>query len=294
MPTHEAPGDVQTVDELIALLYLEPEYRLVLAEGRHDALLINWFLTENDVVVSVNAVSDRLVVTREEVGEEHIDYGEREKLLTVGEKVAVHPDIRNQLTVVVDSDWRDAVGPEIVNRECVIYTDFPALEHYAMEPAPFERFMALGIQAVPEIVADVWADILPALLDVAAVRLTLRGSGIALVPKYPELCQFGEAGGADVRELLRRSMARHPPSTWPGSLDELCRIADGYLQLLRAAEHLGRGHDLAPLLIRRFGWVNHLAIPETVERLMRGALRAEELGSFSMFQRLLERTAAAA
>lgn len=288
----EAPGDLQTIDDLLALAEFEPELRDVFVEGRGDVHFFGWYFDERGLEATVLAVSDRLYIPRDQIALDAIEYGEREKLVTLARRVSSElPPGQKRITVILDADWQDVTGPVLIHRDCVLVTDFPSMEFYFFTESTMERFQRLGLARQPRPFADVQLSLSGALLDVAAVRLVLRGSRVGCTGKFVELCTLSPSSGADIREILQRSLSGAHASERPANLDSLVEWASDYRQMLVGAAHPGRGHDLAPMLIALFGLRNELAKVEVVEKLMRSTARADELDDFPLFVELRVRLA---
>lgn len=291
----DPPGDHQTIEEFLALLRLDPDFSIVVVEGRTDAAFYGQYLRSVDVDMTVTSVGDRFTISREECAPFSKDFGEKTKAVALA--IRVNNEIgsaQNRITVLVDADTSASLGPILVSSGCLISTDLPSLEHYSMQQAPFARFTAFGVRKAeaPNSV-QVTASIGGALRALSAIGATLHDHGVRMTDKAISFCST-EAGviRVDAPKVIERSLASH---AWNGRarLDapELLSICAGYLRIFEESKHPGRGRDVAPLLILLLKLGKPFNNPEVVEALLRASLHPDDLHEWPLFSKLRSRYA---
>jgi hypothetical protein len=287
-------GDLQTLEELITRVELEPTMKDLYVEGPGDVAIMEAVLAHAGIKAKVYAVKERLDIRRDQVEEYSEDYGNRSLLVTAAAVLETRLGVaQTSVLCVIDSDWAHVIGPMPLRRSCLEMTDLPSIEHYFLAPSAFRRFLKQGLQrpdAEPEKVKDLLTG---GLLDIAAARIALENVNVACLDQPFSLANFKKKpSAANGREIIKRSVERLPapsrPTTWQKIADNL----SVYRQWLEAQEHLGRGHDIAPAIITAFNLKGDLAKPSVIEALMRTTARADELINEPFFRRVVARMAA--
>jgi hypothetical protein len=288
--TFDSPGDHQTIEEFLALLQLDSEFSLVVVEGRTDAAFYSQYLRTLGTEVSVISVGDRFGISREECAPYGSDFGEKSKAVALA--IRVNDEIGNdqvRVTVIVDADSTASLGPLLVSPGCLVSTDFPSLEHYSMRQEPFARFAAFGIhRANAPTSAQVSEAMAGALRALSAIGATLHDHGIGMTGKATSFITVKSGVlEIDVPKVIERSLSSH---SFDGrtrlTASKLILVCAGYLSIFNAAQHPGRGHDLAPLLIVLMNLSKPFNDPEVVEALLRASLHPDELHEYPLFAEL--------
>ncbi|MCB5272991.1 hypothetical protein BJG92_00503 [Arthrobacter sp. SO5] len=288
----DAPGDLQTIDEIAALAEFEPEATLVFTEGRHDASLFQWFMDDLRLSGTAVAVGDRVFIPREQTEKYSTDHGERAKAVTLSSELEglLGRGLR-QFVVIVDADWTSVLGPQPINRDYLLVTDFPSIEHYALQDRPLKRFFSLALgQPESPSAADLYMVMGPALAVIAAVRVALHQYGIKGIANPADACTFSKNSiSVTTSELVRRCLSKISKADREHSLEELTSQANSYIEMLGNLGQLGRGHDVAPVLVKYLGLKGHYAAPDVVESLLRTSLHPSELREWPLFSELEQR-----
>lgn len=288
------PGDLQTIDEYLLLIDLEPGLQDVFVEGRTDAALVRQALSLAELDAQVYAISDRLYVPREEVGMLSLDYGERDKLITL----AFHLETRSAATetrvvLVVDADWNEATGPIPIKRRHIVFTDGPSLEWYVVDPPNLAQFVEVGLRRPNGSAHEFIQAVRSPLRQIAAARLALKDLGVAISDKFPECCDLTPGRStADIAEIIRRSVSSVHPPLDPGGRASVVERALGYQELLDLADFPGRPKDLVPLAIAFFNLSSNLRVPDTVHRLLVASIAPSTIVASPAFGEVQRRLAA--
>ncbi len=270
----------RTLEELRVLhVDLERTLRDVYVEGRSDASFVRWYLKSSGLhTTGVYAIDDRASISNYEVTAAGGEIGPRGRVIALAAATQRWAHQEPGVTCIVDAD-RDHVlgGPEFEN---LLKTDVGSLDVYGFQPRPLDQFMRLvvGVNLSAEVVIR---DLTPMLQGVFVARASLHTMGIRLVANWVSCCGT-TAGAVDVSELLRRSLAREGAES---ELPKLIAVAESVRARLPADPLQSiRGHDVAPLLIRRLGLTNDWAKPEVVERSLRGCLNIRDVNERPMFE----------
>jgi len=287
-------GDLLTIEELIARAELEPSLIDVYVEGESDAAVFRAIFAELGIDAAVFPVRTRLDIRRAEVDPYSSEYGNRTMLITAAMRAdaALRPS-NTSLTFVIDADWAQAVGPIQIPLPGLISSDLPSMEHYFLEDRSLRRFLTLGLMKPDLNVSEVKAKLKGCLQDIAAARLTLENFNIACVTKIAAVCDFTSTPTtANADELVRLSFDKVPRASRPVEFATARTLVPGYRQLVTDADHPGRGHDIAPLLISMLSLTGQLSDPEMVETLMRASSVPSELLEYQFFRDVATRVAA--
>jgi hypothetical protein len=197
------------------------------------------------------------------------------------------------VTVVVDADFAYLAGAPDLN--CLLVTDHPSMEGYALSQRPLERLLRVSLHQPRTITPTVVRSaILPALRDVYAVRFALHQVSIACIDDIAGVCTLtAKSSGASIPELIRRSLTGLRKAEWPRPPEELAAAALSARDRMAPLDHTGRGHDIAVLLIAFLGLRGIAAHPDNVEMAMRTCFEAADLNGLAMFEALKARMAAA-
>lgn len=278
---------VRTLDELKTLYDLEEGIRDLIVEGRNDRRFYRWYLREKAIRnVEVYAVDDRVIIGSEAVLATGGEVGARGRVLGLAAVADGWVLAQENLTCVIDSDRDCLESPD--DYDHLLRTDVGSLDAYALQPRPLRQFaeVVVGRDVDAE---QIIADLIPPLMDLFLVRAALhREQEVALVDNFSACCDFRVSGiSVDVEELVRRSLAREGLGGEQGRVLATLETLKAKLpeEPLRAV----RGHDVAPLLIRRLNLRNEWARPATVEASLRGTLTVDDLDNHHMFKRLRER-----
>jgi hypothetical protein len=278
----------KTLLELETTYKLHPRIRDVVVEGRDDASLLSWYLKQFiGAQVQVYAVDDRVEIPRELVQGVHRDINARGRVMALAAEAEKWGISEQSLTCVIDADY-DALEDYVPQFSALLRTDYASMEVYSLQERPLSKFIAniaksdISATSLVSLLTPAWA-------TVYAVRYILHThcDGEALVNNFAAKCINGASQVvADAAALLRASDQSLRGETLAALLEQhqqyLDRIPAGTL-------HGIRGHDIAPMLIRFFGFKNALASDETVEHLLRVSLEATDLQHFELFQALTRR-----
>ena len=294
---HESErGDVYSLDELITLYEFEAALRDLYVEGRSDAGFFTWYLGEHGLSADVYAIDDRVYLESgfvQSVGQE-VNARGRAIAFAMACESRLGIDQRC-VTVIVDADAANVVGP-IPKCQCLLMTDDAALENYGLELRPMGKLLkvALGINTDPQAVIDA---ILPALRRVQSGRIVLGIYDIGVISDVGAVCTFkGMEGLVDVGELIRRSISGKPKAEWPKEINELEQLASDYYDMIVAANHSGRGHDIAPLICHSLAaaGIRVRENPKFVESALLGSLECQDIDDKPLFEKLRGRFAESA
>lgn len=249
-------GDLYTLAALIALYQFEPSLRDVYVEGRTDAGVLSWYFMETDIEALVFPIDDRVQIPQQLVDELRLDTGARGRAIAL----AVHCERelgkgQQVVAVVVDADFARITGPMQIEHSCLLMTDGPALEHYALADRPLTKLLRVSLRLPEQVLAsDVREAILPALRDIYAARQVLQSYNIRCVDDVGAVCHLvGGDSRADIGELIRRSLTRVARGEWPADVPELVESAVVIRGWIEGAFQSGRGHDIAVLLVKYLG-----------------------------------------
>jgi hypothetical protein len=284
-------GEFLTVNDLITRAILEPTITDVYVEGRRDADILRLVLAAEGVDAEVFAVNDRLTVPREDVVPFAEEYGNRAKLQAVAGTLdlALGAD-RHSYSFLIDSDWALVKGPVPLPSSSLILTDLPSMEHHFIESVSFGKTLRLGFERANAEANEVRSALRGALQDVAAARLVLEDLNVSCIDSFPALCIFsGSKSSADSMEIIRRSLN----AAGRGSEISTSRLSERlatYKEWIETSSHPGRGHDIAPLLIRYLKLKNAFASKSVVEVVLRTGMELHEFLPLRMIQRVVERS----
>lgn len=286
MSKGDGRGDLYSLDALITLYAFEPTLKDVYVEGRSDAGLLRWYLRERGLSATVRAVDDVVEVPASFVQQIPHDINSKGRALALAIKLAKDlGQAGGRATVVIDADWYLALGPQIIDRGCLIVTDLPAIESYCFQLRPLQKLLDTVLSpGVPYFAQDVVDALSGALVQLHSMRVVLHELGVRCARNPAALCKLApEASSLNKAELLRRSHTAALPTEVRA---ELLAAADWYELAFEAFEQGGRGHDIAPMLIAFLGISGHLADPTTLEAAMRACLEIEDLIDWNLFRSL--------
>lgn len=283
-------GDLSTIQDLIARAELEPTLVDIYVEGRRDAELVRLVLAEADIDATVFPISDRLDIRSEEIGPYSEDYGNRSKLITAATQIdAALGASGHMYTFVADADWTSVIGPQTVGDTSLLLTDGPSVEHYFLESPSFQQVLSVGLERSECSASDVRKRLLGAMRDVASARLVLNQLNVSCTAKFTALCVFdSDRSSANAVEIVRRSLAAASRSSEFSSRKIVDQIAV-YRGWIEDASHAGRGHDIAPILIKLLSLAGDFAKVPVVEAIMRSSVGVAELLEKQLFQKLVSR-----
>jgi len=287
------PGERYTVAELAALYEYEPTLRDVYVEGRTDVGLLTWYFKGHGLTAIAFAVDDRVEVPGDLCRGLGQDTNARGRAIALA--IALEEGLgasQTAATVVVDADFNWLTGPYPVRRSCLLMTDWPAMEQYASAERPLTKFLRVGAHVPDHVTASsVIEAIGPALTDLFVARAVLFHYGIRCIADVARVCtlQVGRSS-ADVKELIVRSLSGTRSSERPASIDQMVDHAYVLRGWIASGTWVGRGHDIAPLLIDYLGLSGPSANPESVETAMRISLELADIDEAPLFVALRRRT----
>ncbi len=277
----------RTPAELRILYEIQPQLRDVVVEGRIDASVIRWYLRECGANnAKVYAIDDRVEVDSASVVGVGGEVGARGRILALADEAARWTLTQENLTCVIDSD-RDCLASR-VEFPHLLSTDFGSMGVYAFQPRPLQQFIDIVASGFDR-AEDVMADLMPTLNETFLVRTALHDVGkVPLTSTFVNCCNIRKRPiTLDTDELVRRSLAVVSEGRLQG---EVMARVDRYRKHLPSEPLLAvRGHDIAPLLIKRLGLKNDLARIESVERSLRTCLTTTDLDKSRLFSQLRER-----
>lgn len=279
---------------LIALYRFEPSLRDVIVEGRVDAALVRWYLLERGLDVSAFPVDERVDVPQELVEELRLDTNVRGRAIAVA--IQVERELgkgQSALTIIVDADYWHVIGPQHHESSCLLVTDSASMEGYALQARPFEKFLRLGLHMSEDVdIHELVTSLRLILLDLFAARAVLFMLGVAVISDPYALCTVsGDESGADIGEIIARSMGRIPVNERTATVAEAVDDANVIRSWGLDRDDVCRGHDIAPLLIRFLPIRGAMARLESVEASLRTCLEARDLDDAPLFRALVERVA---
>lgn len=274
--------------ELRTLYQKSPRTRDVIVEGRDDARLVSWYLTERGLDALTIAVDDRAVVPSDLVIRSGGEVGPRGRVIALAREVDDWELTEPSISCVIDLD-RDPLEKKLPERGgSLIVTDFGTMEVYMFQDRPFNQFLrvVLGRNDDAEALRE---KTLPALNDLYLVRAALHwsGMGIALVRDIATSCApDGDYLTLNAEDLLSRSLQGSDKERISDLLAEVARLRKFLPEnRLRAV----RGHDMSPVIIRALGLRNVWARQDAFESAWRGCLQASDLDAFDLFRTLRSR-----
>ncbi|NUT92747.1 MAG: RidA family protein [Saccharothrix sp.] len=296
----------RSVDELITLYEIEPDLREVITEGRVDAALFEWFFDQIGINVPVFSVVDRVDVPDSDVLALGQDTGNRGSVVAVAARAAQSELASKAITLVVDADFDTVFDTATPTYECLLVTDYKAIELYCFNAHVFEKFLRVGLRA-----RDVNADLLIAdmesvlrLLFVARWKLKSIDNGVPLIAKIES--RLKDTGGAlsiDIEAILRDSLNSSGTTGWrPDAVRQVAEEVEQAAQALGAVDRRFVAHEddfvtaLTVLLRKRFGSLlkdDRKAFKEvnTVRIALRTCLEASRLREERLFKALVDRVA---
>jgi hypothetical protein len=286
-------------DEL-ATLYATKSVREVYVESRPDRDFFRWYLREAGIIgVDVFAIGDRVFVESSDVFAAGGETGPRGWLLGLA-KVASEwkPGQRQKITCIIDSDRyclglkKEFEGPHLLR------TDFGAIEGYYLQPRPLQQYLDLAISQ--EIDAEVLIkELTPALNEVFLLRAALHEEEIAMYGHPIAEYDFPKDGepSVDIAEIVRKSVDAHIATRGRGKYGDLVKLRSSLVaraktlkvKLPEGRVAAVRGHDIAPILIKKLGLVNQHAIPENVEQNLRLSVNFSDMTDLPLFKALESR-----
>lgn len=278
----------RTLEELKTNYLLYPEYREVFVEGRIDARVLKWFLSENGLTdVQVFAVDDRVDVPSEVVCAVHPEVNARGRVVALAQTSAAWGLSGPSITCIIDADFDCLDNPNYGACATLLCTDYSAMEVYVLKERPLTKL--LGQVADPGTLANqVVATLTPAWRRLYALRYVAHRHSDELSPpkSFAKRCiqQNGEL--RSVSEMIRT----FSPSPTQDEVERLSRIFDATIKNLPKHPLQGiRGHDIAPLLISFLGLTNEFAKDEVIEALMRQSMELRDFMEENLFERLILR-----
>lgn len=286
----EEEGDLLSIEDLIARAELEPNLADIYVEGSRDAEMLRLVLQAEGIEAEVYPVSDRLKVLRSEVELVDEEYGNRSKLLAASAHVDTARGVDgHRFSFFVDADWTTVRGPQVHVDSSLIVTDVPAMEHYYLQSDSFAKTLQVGLERSDISPDEVRVALKGALRDVAIARLVLKDLHIACIDKFATLCVFKNGtSSANSMEIILRSIngAGRGRDIKELNLEERVATYRGWLD---AANHPGRGHDIAPLLSKLLRLRNLFGQADALEVLMRTGVEIAEISALPVVRRLVAR-----
>lgn len=301
-------GPRRPVDELITMYELEPSLREVIVEGRVDASLIIWFFSAMGIGVPVNALRDRVDIPRDTLEKFELDVGERGRVVAAATIINQSPKARDALTFVVDADFDHIFGPTVPAIDCLLMTDYTAIDLYCCTTGVIEKFIRVALRSTDDIDGSVIIQsIKSALIALFSIRWVLKNTdgSPSIISKIERRCRDDQGRLViDTESVLRDSINSN--SWTPGgvpNVQELMKEVESLTNALAEKEirYVAHGHDfvaLVALLIRkrynnllkedRSAFKNR----ETVGAALRLCLQANDLQEEHLFEQLLSRVGA--
>lgn len=274
-------GDRYSLEALLALYEYEPDLRDLYVEGATDVAFLRWFLQERGInSVGIFAVGDRVEIPRDVLEDFGLSSGEKQRVVALA--LCAQASLGSEqksITCVADADTDHLIGPIPLGGECLIITEIPALENYALEEAPMTRVLQKGLAVSAEVDVPGMLSILRReLREILAARAALHAFGIGCLADVAGACDFGaHETGKTTLEVLNRSFSKVRRDERPIPYPALVEWA---IDLLTAAEELdqhGRGHDIAPVVTKMLGVRGALANAEALEAVMRSSVDVSDL-----------------
>ncbi|MDQ6524052.1 hypothetical protein RB608_10595 [Nocardioides sp. LHD-245] len=270
--------------------------RDVYVEGPTDVGFIRWFLDERAVgPVGVFSVSDRVLVGRELLEQLSLTSGEKQRVQALA--IMAHRTLapgQRAVTCIVDADLDHLIGPLIIERSCLITTEVPSLESYVLAEQPMRRLLNRGLHIGESASAESVIDaIVPTLRAAVAARAALHAFGIGCIDDVTKAC---DAVKGDVplviKEVVTRSIAKIRVAERPVPIDVIVNWAIDLAMVAENERQDGRGHDIAPIMVKHLGLKGGLANREAIEAVMRSSVEVSDLLGCRTFTELEKRLTA--
>jgi hypothetical protein len=237
----------------------------------------------------VYAIDDRVDIPAEAVREAGAEIGKRGRLIALASAVDSWELVSPGVTCIIDADW-DVVFPGGPEYRSLLKSDGGSLEVYSFFPDPLQRFLDLFL-GVDANAANLIHELTPALNDLYLLRGVLHrsGLGVSLPDSFATLCEVSDGvWRANIHELLSRSLGGGR-ATEEARAKLAAEFAEISLRMNAPSPLVIRGHDIAPLLIRRLGLKNDFAKPELLEGGMRGIVIPQDFEGTKLAEALRSR-----
>ena len=297
-------GTLRELPEIALFLELNEDYREVIVEGSSDASLIGHFLQEKGIDVTVFAVDERVNIGSAHVTELGENVGARGRVVACASYLAKCA-ASNRVTCIIDADFHYLTPDQVGELECLLRTDYGALELYGFNEATLQRLFRVGLRASKDFDASTVVDALySSLVDLFICRSVLHAfpTPPALLPptkKNRVLISSGQVQ-VDIDKLLKDTLnsSRDPAVRALKSSDVVGQVRQIRAKLSPDWRKFMNGHDCIELLAWYIGKVwpalvrddrvdmrkaNNLAIA------LRLSLAVGELESETMFKTLMRR-----
>lgn len=282
-------ADRRTPEELHTLYQLEPGVRDVYTEGRTDVSLIRWYLRESgDPRPKVYAIDDRAEVSSDLVlSVTGAEIGPRGRILGLAKAASTwEGTAENNITCLIDCD-RDCVYPTIFEAPNLLRTDFGSIDVYAFQEKPLQKFIEVVLRRTED-ASEIRQDLTPILNQLFCLRVALHEIETPIINSFSACVSYNRSTmSIDLEELARRSLSHGGVSSSVAQVLDRATEIEGALpdDRFRAV----RGHDIAPLLIKRLSLRNERAKVEFVESSMRATISTQDLDEHPFFKELRKR-----
>ncbi|MCK4347237.1 MAG: hypothetical protein KAW47_01340 [Thermoplasmatales archaeon] len=281
--------DQKTIDELIALYFLEPTLKDIYVEGTADKGLIEWVLSGNGIEdVSVYPIS--IVNVNEDYLKRHcVDKGSnRSRVLALSAELATSLKKTAKVVCIVDRDYEDYL-PSGINNCFLEFTDYNSTELYLYNPMVINKFIHLVLGGFHLSVDDIMIKALPVLEYLYVVRLANRALEWRMswidFTKYIHVSndiQFNRDGFLKAYLLKNKKWSKR--STFEKKVRE-------FLANLKPDHRFRvRGHDLMEFMhytVKKLKKKRKFGNVWTLQGALTGCLELQKLSEKKLFQRLL-------
>lgn len=294
--TTSSSGDRYSIGAVATLYELEPDLVDIVVEGNSDANLLSWYLKSHGAAAEVYPIDARYEVPESYVSSLGLSPSARNRAIALAVYlIAEHGFTGSNLTAFVDADFADTLGPIPVSNQNVIMTDFPAIECYALQDAPLEKFLRVAAGMPKNYTSQsVRATVMPVLREIYALRALLAQHNVAIHGRFVRECRFDPAeNGYDYVTAIRKSLG---PSM--GSLgitqQECVDEVDTHIQWFKDKQFYCRGHDVALVLFQYLNLKSKFGTAEAAERALVTSLNVDDLDPHRAFRLLRTRVLPAA
>jgi|GEM_PF-944723 hypothetical protein len=308
-PMNSVPDTLRPVDELITLHEVECDQREIIAEGRTDASVIEWFLKVHELEVPVYARKDRISVPDSYVTKLGLPLGERGYLIAASTLVDQSPRASEAITFVIDGDYDYTINPPIPSGKSLLVTDYSCLESYCLDRSVIGKFLTAMLRAPSDVAPGSVIDgIVDALADLFAVRWVLQNlqDPRKIISKIVKRCSINGATIALDKVALLRDTIQASDDIELKSLTA-AELADRLIELKSILKDFEpryclNGHDLPEMLSyfieKRYPQIlgddrKLFKHPDTVHIALLGCLEAAFLGKTPLFSEIIRRVQSA-
>lgn len=279
----------RTIDEIDALLDLEPELCDLYVEGATDKKFFDWYLSRKGIKhISVYSV-DSVDVSDASLQEYSLPTdSNRSRVIALSREIAKRAPQGRRVLCVADRDWEDYC-PSHCDNEYLVFTDGNSLELYALTPIVIRKFLMVALGGFPMDEDRLLAAVCMVLTQVYALRVTNERLkwGMEWIPVCSYLkvandgIHFREA--EFVRAYLQKNRKWSHRAEFSHAL-QLTRDA-----LLPDVVRRVRGHDVSEVLLpllRRMRKERVFGNPETLEGCLMATIDTADLDPMPLFQRI--------